>query len=90
MELYASQEQLSLVSETSGKIRLQFDFTPEALARLDEIKKVIHASTRAQTLRNALTLYEWFIDVSEPDSSIMIVNKDNEVISQFKAKLLLK
>ena len=90
MRLYAPQEQISLESEMSGKIRLQFDFTPEALARLDEIKKVIHASTRAQTLRSALTLYEWFIDVAKPDSSIVIVNKDNEVVSQFKAKLLLK
>ena len=90
MSLNSPQEQMPTASEIAGKIRVQFDFTPEALQRLDEIKRATSAATRAETLRDALRLYEWFIDVAEPDSTVKIIDKDNEVVSQFKAKLLLK
>ncbi len=72
------------------KERVQFDFSPEALQRLDEIKRKTGAATRAETVRNALRLYEWFVNEVDPDSTIQVIDKDNEITSRFKATLLLK
>jgi len=74
---------------TKSKERLQFDFSPEALQRLDSMKEKTGAATRAETVRNALRLYEWFIDEVDPESTIKIFDKNNELVSAFKAKLLM-
>ena len=74
--------------DTKNKERLQFDFTPESLVRLDHMKEQAQASTRAEVVRNALKLYEWFLNDVEPDSTIKVFDKDNELISAFKARLL--
>jgi metal-responsive CopG/Arc/MetJ family transcriptional regulator len=71
------------------KERIQFDFTPEALQRLDEIKKRTGASTRAETVRNALRAYEWLVEELDPDGIIKLCSKDNEEKTTLKAKLLL-
>ena len=70
------------------KERVQFDFTTEALRRLDEIKEKTGAASRAETIRNALRLYEWFINETNPESTVKIIDNDGEVTSVFKAKLL--
>jgi metal-responsive CopG/Arc/MetJ family transcriptional regulator len=74
------------------KERVQFDFAPEALQRLDDIKQKTGAATRAETVRNALRVYEWLVDEIEddPESTIKVVNKKDEVTSMLKAKFLLK
>ena len=43
--------------QPEGKARVQFDFSRESLAKLDEIKSLVSASTRAEVIRRALTLY---------------------------------
>lgn len=70
------------------KERVQFDFTHEALERLDEIKRKTGAKTRAETIRNALRLYEWFVEETGPESTIKVLDENDEVTSVFKAKLL--
>ena len=87
MSLY---EQPAVTSAAPGKIRVQFDFTQEALQRLDELKQHTGAATRAETIRDALRFYEWLVDVAEPDSTIKVTDKEDQLVSQFKAKLLLK
>ncbi len=72
------------------KERLQFDFSSEALKRLDEIKEKTEATTRAETVRDALRVYEWLVNEVESDSTIKIFDKKNKLISAFSAKLLLK
>ena len=72
------------------KERVQFDFSLEALQHLDNIKQKTGAATRAETVRNALRLYEWLVSEVDPDSTIKVVDKDNQVTSMFKAKLLLQ
>lgn len=72
------------------KERVQFDFSPEALQRLDEIKQKTGATTRAETVRNALRLYEWLVNEVDPDSTIKVFDKRNEITAIFKATLLLK
>ena len=42
--------------------RLKFDFSVEAIERLDEIVKLTGSSSRGKALRNALSLYEYIVD----------------------------
>jgi len=72
------------------KDRLQFDFTLEALERLDKLKEKSGAATRAETIRNALRAYEWIVDELGPDSTITVSNGNDEVTTKLKARLLLK
>lgn len=70
--------------------RVQFDFAPEALQRLDDIKKKTGATTRAEVVRNALRVYEWLVSEVDPDSTIKVINKRDEATDILKVKLLLK
>ena len=70
------------------KERVQLDFSQESLQRLDALKVLIGAGTRAETIRQALRLFDWFINETEPDSVIEVTNKHGEVTSKFKASLL--
>jgi metal-responsive CopG/Arc/MetJ family transcriptional regulator len=70
--------------------RLQFDFSTEALKKLDDIKEKTDASTRAETVREALRLYEWLVNEVDPDYTVKIYNKSNKLLTAFKAKLLFK
>jgi len=75
----------------SQKERLQFDFTPDALERLDALKDKSGAASRAEVVRSALRLYEWFINDVSPDDTIQVLDSETkEVSSAFKAKLLLR
>lgn len=73
---------------TKPKERVQFDFSPEALQRLDELKEKIDAATRAETVRKALKVFEWLVDEADPDGSIQILDKNKEVIDNAPAKLI--
>jgi hypothetical protein len=80
-----------ITSEAENKkVRLQFDFTKEALRRLDETKEKLGLSTRALVVRNALRLYQWFVNEIDPESTIQITNPKGEVVALFKVKLLLE
>ncbi|GAC1359722.1 MAG: hypothetical protein NVS2B12_37760 [Ktedonobacteraceae bacterium] len=70
------------------KERVQLDFAPEALARLDELKDDIGATTRAETIRQALRLFNWFVSESRPDDTITITDRDGKIVSKFKAILI--
>ncbi|HYT45813.1 MAG TPA: ribbon-helix-helix protein, CopG family, partial [Methylomirabilota bacterium] len=72
------------------KERLQFDFTMEALDRLDKLKEKSGAATRAETIRSALRAYEWIVNELDPDNTITVSKGNNEVKSKFMARLLLK
>ena len=68
---------------TKNKERLQFDFSTEALKRLDDIKTKTDASTRAETVRKALRLYEWFVSEMDPDYTVKIYDKSNKLPTAF-------
>lgn len=71
-----------------GKERVQLDFSSDSLERLEKLKDRVGASTRAEVIRQALRLYEWFINETEPDSTILILDGEDEINSKFKASLL--
>lgn len=70
------------------KERLQFDFSPEALKRLDAMKEHAHATTRAEVVRDALRVYEWLLTEVQPSHTIIVVD-DNAEVTRVKASLLL-
>lgn len=75
------------LNDTKQKERVQIDFTPEALQRLDELKDKSGATTRTEAIRNALRFYAWFINETT-DNSIVKIIEDNEPIAMFKASLI--
>lgn len=86
----ASESSNTAHQSEQEKIRVQFEFTPDALARLDALKRVTDSPTRAETLRSALRLYEWLVNEAKQDSKIMIMDGNGEITSQFPAKLLMR
>lgn len=69
--------------------RLQFEFSPEALDKLDKIKEKSGATTRAEAIRQALRVYEWVVNELEPDDTITVKKGEKEK-TNFRAQLLLK
>ena len=61
-----------------AKQRIQFDFSPEALKRLDDLKEKTDAATKAEVVRNALKLYEWFVSQVDPNSIVEIRDEKDE------------
>ncbi len=70
------------------KERVQLDFALDALERLDKLKEQTGASTRAETIRQALRLFEWFVNDTDPGDTITITDSSGEIVATFKAKLL--
>jgi hypothetical protein len=77
------------ITKTNTKQRVQFDFSPEALQRLEDIKERIDASTKAEVIRNALKLYEWLITEVDPEYTLEVQDKDGKAIFRIPAKVLL-
>jgi hypothetical protein len=56
--------------------RLQLDFSPEAYERLVQIKEKSEARTNAEVVRNALRLYDWFLDLKRKNATLQVVEND--------------
>jgi hypothetical protein len=80
---------VAIESTSKQKERVQFDFSHDALKKLDDIKVKTDAATRAETVRKALKLYEWFVNEVDPESIVKIFDKNSELTTIVKAKLLL-
>ena len=59
-----------------GRHWLQLDFSQEAYERLAQIKEKSEARTNAEVVRNALRLYEWFLDLKQKNAKIRVVEGD--------------
>ena len=62
------------------KARVQFDFSREALAKLDEIVKTVDATTRAEVIRRALTLYAEVLDAQQRGAKICFRESDGSLV----------
>jgi hypothetical protein len=76
-------------TKTSAKQRVQFDFSPDALQRLEDLKEKTDASTKAEVIRNALKLYEWFATQVDPNYVIEVKDHDSNTVFRIPAKVLL-
>ena len=68
----------------ASKARVQFDFSKESLAKLDEITSTIHAATRAEVIRRALTLFTEVLNAEQRGARLMFEEKDGS-----KSRLIL-
>jgi hypothetical protein len=64
--------------EGQGRRRVQIDFSPAAYARLDSIRERSEAQSNAETVRNALRLYDWFLRQREEGYEVRLVKGDEE------------
>lgn len=76
-------------TKTATKQRVQFDFTPEALKRLESMQTLIEASTKAEVVRNALKLYDWMLTQIDPESILEVKDKEGNVQFRIPMKALL-
>jgi len=77
------------MTKTNAKQRVQFDFSQEALKRLEIMQERLDASTKAEVVRNALKLYEWLTTEVNPDSTIEVKDKEGNTTFRIPVKVLL-
>ncbi len=73
----APKKKKAATEEKKEKVRLQFEFTEEALARLKALQSSTDAVTKAEVIRNALRVYEWLVQKDTEDYAFQIV-KDGQ------------
>jgi hypothetical protein len=65
---------------TQDKARVQFDFSKDSLAKLDEIVAAVSASTRAEVIRRALMLYTEVLDAEKRGAKICFREPDGTLV----------
>lgn len=79
MSAVAKKERVSN-KVTTDKARVQFDFSKDSLDRLDEIVESVNASTRAEVIRRALTLYTEVLAAEKRGAKVLFREKDGTLI----------
>lgn len=64
--------------QRDGRRRVQIDFSRTAYARLDAIRERSEAQSNAETVRNALRLYDWFLRQRDEGYEVRLVKGDEE------------
>jgi hypothetical protein len=64
------------MSKQEERRRLQLDFSPEAYTRLLELREEAEARTNTEVVRDALRLYEWFLEQKREHYRIQLVKDD--------------
>ncbi len=69
--------------------RVQFDFSPEALKRLEAMQELLEAPTKAEVVRSALKVYDWLLTQIDPESTIEVQDKEGKAQFRIPMKVLL-
>lgn len=67
---------------SDGK-RIQFEFAPDAIERLNSMKARTDATSYAELVRNSLRLYEWLLDQTNNGYDIGLI-KDDKLVKTIK------
>jgi preprotein translocase subunit SecF len=67
----------TLLGVFAGGSRVQLDFSKEAYAMLQSLKKASDSKTNAEVVRNALRLYQWFLEKKAAGQEIQLVDGDD-------------
>ena len=70
-------------AKVRGKNRVQLDFPPRAMERLNTLKAKTEASSYAEVVKNALRLYEALIEEDESGKQFLTRDK-NGVVAPFR------
>jgi hypothetical protein len=76
-------------SEKASYKKLQFEFSPDAIRRLDALKERADAATRAEVIRDALKVYEWMIREINPDYTLEIQNEEGKPVFRIPARAII-
>ena len=68
---------------TVKKNRVQLDFAPRSMERLNTLKAKTEAASYAEVVKNALRLYEALIEETEDGKQFMVRDK-NGVVAPFR------
>ncbi len=68
---------------TTEKARVQFDFSKESLDKLDELVESVNASTRAEVIRRALTVFTEILAAEKRGAKILVREKDDNTLIQW-------
>ena len=66
-----------------SKVRLQFDFTSEAVDGLDEIKERLGAGSRAEVIRRALRLLDYATNDDNKGRTLVLRDADGNAETLF-------
>lgn len=69
-----------MIKKDKTKTRIQFDFSNESLQRLDKLVTETGATTRAELIRNALSLYAEVVEAQDRGAKLMLKEKDGTVV----------
>jgi hypothetical protein len=67
------------MNDVRGK-RIQFEFPPDAVERLDRMKRDTNATSYAELVRNALRVYEWMTEAKQRDGYDIGLVKDDKLV----------
>ena len=74
----SEKDEKSASEGQNARRRLQIDLSEEAHRRLLEIRAKSDTASNTELVRNALRLYEWFLDVKRENFRIQLV-KDGAI-----------
>ena len=78
----AAREKTAQPAKTA-KVRVQLDFAPRSMERLNALKKKTEASSYAEVVKNALKLYEGLIEEVEAGKQFL-VRDEKGVVAPYK------
>ena len=66
-----------------GSKRIQFEFSSDAVERLDRMKRETNSGSYADLVRNALRVFEWVVETEQKGFDVGVV-KDDELVRVVK------
>ena len=61
------------------KTRLQFDFSEEAIAELDNLQEKTGLPTRAELIRQSLRFLQWMLNEATENDATFLIEKDGKL-----------
>lgn len=58
---------------------MQFDFSAEALAELDELQRQTGLATRADLVRHALRFMQWGLEETEQEGNRLLIDRNGDL-----------
>ncbi len=75
----ATRDRPEAKAEARKKNRVQLDFAPRSMERLNALKAKTEAASYAEVVKNALRLYEALIEEVESGKQFLVRDKDGAV-----------
>ena len=59
--------------------RTQFEFSPEAMAEIDQLQSATGFATRAELFRHALRFFQWAVEQTVKNGATLLLEKDGKL-----------